>query len=280
MGPIIPLPLSVLAAHFAMIQAQLTKTAGYLFYYNANLWSLETEIQLYLVYLVGSRYLSKIRWFWFLGILAMLDVAYSGFRICTAGSFEWEWASKTFFFGHLFEWYLGAFLAHRLIQGQGEVMRTFWELAFLLTLVVVSFQVWNLTHGIMNMDMIFAAGFSLCLWWLLNNDALRKASYSPWLRRTFGTLTYLGERSYSLYLWQSPVIRSVVVCAIIYTPWLGAHYYTALMVSAVAGLTAVAVSLLAYEIVERHFVTNRTGPVASVVKTEQAKFGGFSEQTF
>lgn len=255
-GDIIPIPLTALVAHFAMLQAQLTDTNAYLFYYNANLWSLETELQLYVVYLLVSRFTQRANWPRLLAILALVDLAYFRISFSLPHSFECAWAVKTFFFGHLYEWYLGAYLAHQFVRTERnlQTMPVLAGLAALLGIGRCALPGFDTTS---TNDMVFATAFAILLFWALSKEQSIVSKKTGLMAAVFKFLIHMGERSYSLYLWQSPVIRSVIVAVMITAPWIAASYLNALLVSLFASLLSIVISLVAFDLVERHFINGR-----------------------
>jgi peptidoglycan/LPS O-acetylase OafA/YrhL len=255
-------PISSLAlwAHPLMVQAQLPQTAGYTFYFNANLWSLETEIQLYVAYLVLWRVPRRIGWFPFLAALTVISVSFCVMApLVLPRTFEYSWVAKTFFVGHLLSWYLGAFLAESFYAERAEqnVPQT---LILILGALVTVASVLPLQPALPRLrDMLFALGFSGLLWLGLTRERENPSRGFPgreWL-------TGVGEWSYSLYLWQSPLIRLVLVLAMVFAPSVAHQPLGILIVSAFSAFVAFELSRFAFLLVERHFLLNRSGSVVS-----------------
>jgi peptidoglycan/LPS O-acetylase OafA/YrhL len=269
LGPIEPLPMSALLAHFGMVQAQLPGTAGYLFYYNANLWSLETEAQLYAVYLLLLPLSRRFGWTRLLSLFAVADVLYLFARDRWIHSFELAWVSYTFFLPHLYIWCLGAYLAEAFFArgGTASVVKVVgWNtLLVVAPLLLLPFR----GPGVVTvMSLVFAGMFALALWHALRREAHGEpgASATGALRNAVrDRLAGVGERSYSLYLWHAPVLRLVLVAGLVGLPWLGASYLAGLVLAVVGAVVAYLAGWLAFLAVEKHCLANRTGKV--VVET-------------
>lgn len=279
LGPIESIPFRVVVAHFAMLQAQLPSTAGYVFYYNGNLWSLETEVQLYAAYLLLLPLSRRIGWTWLLPMFAVIDVFYSAARIRWSGSFEINWVMYTFFVQHLYNWCLGAFLAEEFCTRRpGSAKRIIATLVVSVVLIVVSAYAipFNTTRLSPVIAMLFSSGFTFILWIGLLREERHGDGRRTIAVRVRDWFAAVGERSYSLYLWHSPVLRLVLIMAIvIVVPWLGNSYAVGLLVSVVGGLTAYFVSWLAFHTVEKYCLKNRTGkfvtPVEQTPKVESSE---------
>jgi peptidoglycan/LPS O-acetylase OafA/YrhL len=261
-GPFVTVPWSVIVAHFAMLQSQIPFTARYTYVYNPNLWSLETEFQLYAAYILLRPIGNRIGWSrLLLGVLpisvAFLVVGYDGAG--NFGSGRW-WAIRTCAIGHLFDWTLGAYIAECLCRGQDPRATIGWAAIALAVChgLVVEIPIEGLRF------MIAAIATAVLLWKVCARelDGGKTFPGAHWLG-------WYGERSYSLYLWHAPVLKAFYIMLAVQIPWIS-HYYSCTLAAAVLGaVISLYVARLSYWLVERHFV--RQAPLKSPNVGQYAK---------
>jgi peptidoglycan/LPS O-acetylase OafA/YrhL len=242
LGDCIKVPWSVWWAHFAMLQAQLPGICEYQYVYNPNLWSLETEFQLYAAYIVMRPLANRIGWARFL-LFALLPISVGWITLGTAywGS-GMIWPIETCCVGHLFTWMLGAYVAECLCRledprpliGKASVA-LFIYLAAVGSIPTATFMACAIVTA-----------------WALYSLVLREID-----GRTFWGCDWLGWwglRSYSLYLWHAPILRAIVIIVAVQAPWVRDSYYYAFGVAVFGAVASLYVARFAYWAVERHFI--------------------------
>src|SRR5262249_20147981 len=104
LGHCVTVPWSVWWARFFMLQAQLPDTCQYQYVYTPNLWSLETEFQLYAAYIILRPLANRIGWSRFL-LFMLLPISIGWIAWATD---RWGvgmiWPIQTCCIGHLFTW--------------------------------------------------------------------------------------------------------------------------------------------------------------------------------
>src|SRR5262249_11340973 len=122
-----------------MLQAQIPSTLLYTNCYNPNLWSLETEFQLYACYIflfpLGRRF------GWGRLLLCLLPISLAWLYLLDPnrlGEQLYFWPIHTCCIGHLFSWTLGAFIAESLCRRTNPLRILGWS-TFILWLVPTMF---------------------------------------------------------------------------------------------------------------------------------------------
>jgi peptidoglycan/LPS O-acetylase OafA/YrhL len=243
LGECVKVPWSAWWAHFFMLQAQIPSTSLYTWCYNPNLWSLETEFQLYACYIILLPIGRRIGWGRLL--LFLLPVSLSWHRLMDWHQWgnQYEWPEETCCIGHLFSWTLGAYVAECICRKENPTSILGWS-AFIIAAVntlAVPFQ----TRPIWFMSGALATAW--VLWHLTSRETRRGLTFPgcAWLG-------WWGSRSYSLYLWHAPILRVFVVIASV--RWVRGNYRYAYALAVVAALAALYIARFSYWLVERHFM--------------------------
>jgi peptidoglycan/LPS O-acetylase OafA/YrhL len=244
LGNCVKVPWSAFVAHFFMLQAQIPYTSQYTYCYNPNLWSLETEFQLYACYCLLLPIGRRIGWGRLLLCLLPISLAWHKVLDHHRLGEEYFWPEQTCCIGHLFSWTLGAFVAESICRRSNPLPVLGWS-AFGLAAVqlFVSFdQRWIYF-------MSGALGTAFILWHLANRERMNGLTFPgcDWLG-------WWGHRSYSLYLWHAPILRVFIVIASIEAPWIKDNFYYGYAMAVIAAVAALYVARLSYWTVERHFI--------------------------
>jgi peptidoglycan/LPS O-acetylase OafA/YrhL len=249
LGNCVQVPWRVWWAHFAMLQAQLPSTADWMYCYNPNLWTLETEFQLYGCYIVLLPLARWIGWRKVLfGTLAISLWWMYGDR--SDDSIGWRVCRGTICLRHLFSWTIGAYVAECLCRRESPVHAIGWS----VFAIAATDTLWVPLPSLTFMGAAIASAW--VLWFLVKREA--------WEGETFKGCDWLGwwgQRSYSLYLWHSPILRVFVMLAAIQAPWIRHSYYYAYGLAVISALAALYVARFSYWAVERHFV-NPASPIS------------------
>jgi peptidoglycan/LPS O-acetylase OafA/YrhL len=236
-------------------QSQMPAWAEWNWAYNVSLWSLGTEAQLYVAYLV-LRPLARTFGFDRIAWLA----APIGLLWSVSGPANWQWgagwfwAYKTCLLGHLFSWCLGAHLANCYASAGNLAQHVAaWRAIGAAAAVLVCTSIflppvdWALDAV---RGMVVAVAAAAVLWHLITreqNVGRRPGAIGSRLR-------WVGLRSYSVYLWHAPIIRVMTMAYIVFLPDLGGDYPRCIVACILAGIVSVSIGLIAFELVERHFL--------------------------
>jgi hypothetical protein len=149
---------------------------------------------------------------------------------------------ENFFLGHLYEWYLGAFLAHQFLRAERN-SHTMQILAGLAALLGIGRWIMPGVDTISTSDMVFATVFAIFLFWAIQKEQDITLNTKGLISTVFAFLVYMGERSYSLYV-------------MITAPWVATSYSNALLVALFASMVSIITGLVAFDLVERHFLVS------------------------
>jgi peptidoglycan/LPS O-acetylase OafA/YrhL len=253
------IPWWVYLAHFAMVQAQLPWTTPYICAFNGALWTLETEVQLYVAYLLLLKISERWGWEKILYVLAVLNLIY---WVCVdhflGGNGAWHWCASTFFVGHLYNWCLGAYLVESLYsQKLQSPLRTIAITCLLMGVVVICIGPSTFDRRGFQ-TMLFAAWACVPLWYLVRQEAAGLEILRGRCQALQDWLSWVGERSYSLYLWHNPVLRLFIILFLIRASWIRENYFWGLGAGIMAIAAAYYTSMAAFWLVERHFLYPRS----------------------
>jgi peptidoglycan/LPS O-acetylase OafA/YrhL len=245
LGQCAKVPWSAWWAHFAMLQAQLPDTAQYSYCYNPNLWSLETEFQLYGCYIFLLPLARRFGWRNVLFGTLAISLWWMKYAHDRWQGYGWMTIGQTIFIGHLFSWTIGAYVAECLCRGESPVNAIGWSVFATGTVNVVFVAIPSVPLTFMGT----ATASAWVLWFLVNRESRRGETF-----RGCAWLGWWGHRSYSLYLWHAPILRVFIVVAALQAPWIGNNYYYAYGLALVAALACLYFARFSYWAVERHFI--------------------------
>lgn len=220
-----------------------------------HLWSLAVEMQFYILFAVAlpaalrvrralglsSRYIP-----WLPAVLAMAFLA-AALTIGHWGQYTGIARPRLFSFFMLPTrlWEFGFGIVAAALQGRSSCMASRPKLMHALQAACALVLVLAFKYG---SDLWYVPGFQAvgpCLAAMV----LLMTGHSGWVGRAmcWRGMTYLGDRSYSIYLWQGPLL--------VYAGML----YATPMASVLAALSTIPLSIITYELVEQRFRVSAKG---------------------
>jgi peptidoglycan/LPS O-acetylase OafA/YrhL len=245
LGNCVKVPWSAFIAHFFMLQAQIPSCSLYTYCYNPNLWSLETEFQLYACYIVLLPIGRRIGWGRLLLCCLAISLAWHRYMNWQRLGYEYLWPTEACAIGHLFSWSVGAFIAESICRRTDPTKVLAWS-AFIMAMT-------NITIPFETRPLVFMSA-ALATAWLLWNLCRRESL----LGLTFPGCDWLGwwgHRSYSLYLWHAPILRVFIILATVQARWIRDNFYYGYGLALVASIASLYVARFSYWAVERHFIS-------------------------